>query len=51
MLDIFTGDGWENHTRFQLKNRALSFVSGKTLTKEEFLQVKQEVKQNVFNSR
>lgn len=49
-FDVFTGLGWENHTRFLLKNKTLSFISGKTLTKAEFLQIKQEIKNNASSS-
>lgn len=43
-IDIFTDYGWNNHTRFVKKNNTLSFVKGKTLSKENFLTLKQELK-------
>lgn len=39
-IDIFKNKGWENHTRFLKQGKNLVFISGNTLTKEEFLQIK-----------
>ena len=50
-IDVFTGEGWYNHTRFTVHNKVLKFVSGKTLTKHEFLQVKQGVTSNANSSK
>lgn len=49
IIDVFTGKGWYNHTRFLKTNKNLSFVSGKTLTKEEFLTLKQELKKECLS--
>jgi len=46
-IDVFTGEGWENHTRFQQQNKMLKFVSGKTLNTKDFKKLKQELKSNV----
>jgi len=42
--DIFSADGWENHTRFHYNKGKLTFITGRTLTKEEFHAFKQEIK-------
>lgn len=43
-IDCFTDKGWENHTRFSLQNKHLSFISGKTLNKSEFIILKKYLK-------
>lgn len=44
LIDCFTDIGWENHTRFSLNKKTLQFISGKTLSKSEFILVKKYLK-------
>jgi len=46
IIDVFKNTGWEDHTRFELQGKTLKFISGRTLSKEEFQQLKQELKNN-----
>lgn len=44
LYDVFTGNGWYNHTRVHFSNKGLTFVSGKKLPKNEVLEIHNVVK-------
>ena len=35
IYDVFTGEGWLNHTRIEYKNDIMSYVSGNKLGRDE----------------
>lgn len=39
--DVFTGDGWENHSRFQLFKGHLKLVAGTPVTEAEYNTLKE----------
>jgi len=39
--DVFTGKGWEHHSRFQLFKGHLKLVAGDPVTGEEYTQIKE----------
>lgn len=50
-IDVFKNKGWEDHTRFLKQGKNLIFISGNTLTKEEFLQIKKDYCHVYTNSK
>lgn len=39
--DVFTGTGWDNHSRFQLFKGHLKLVAGNPVTEQEYNQLKE----------
>lgn len=35
-VDVFTGKGWDNWTRFETNGRSLKMVAGTRVTKDEY---------------
>lgn len=40
IVDIFTGNGWENWSRFQKTDKGPKLVAGKPVTDDEYKEVK-----------
>ena len=43
LIDVFTGEGWENWTRLLYKNKVLIPLSGEVLNKNQLEEVKQHI--------
>jgi hypothetical protein len=41
--DIFTGNGWKNHTRVFIHNSHVLFKSGIKLTKIQFIEISKSI--------
>ena len=39
LYDVFTGIGWNNHTRVIVKDKLVHIVKGKTLSKIQFVEI------------
>lgn len=47
-IDVFTGKGWENWSRFENTGKGLKLVSGSPVSEEAFKLVKMEAKKCVI---
>jgi hypothetical protein len=42
-VDVFTGKGWENWSRFQLQGKQLKLIKGQPLSKEDYTKLRAEL--------
>lgn len=43
MYDVFTGDGWKNHTRVLSKNNHIIYKSGTRLSKIQYVEISKTI--------
>lgn len=44
IYDVFTGLGWKNWSRFEVKGRTLALIGGQALSPEDYAAIKLRIK-------